>query len=151
MNIPRRNWRVSPSFKHSLLPAYFAYEVAKQHAKHNGLQWKVKVTIRHSARTGNWYGHAYGGNRRTRGRGQVVLCMNGTIAPQVHHDHRYKDQPGYYLYGAQEVLCFLAGHEFSHILGYDGTKVGEMAANKFGFECVLKFREREYQTPECLI
>lgn len=147
MQRTKRGWRISRAVKHNLAPAYFAYEFAKAKAKSFGLPWRCKVKIESTARPGIWYGHAYG----KKGIGRIFCRFNHAIQPSDHQDWRFKNQPRYSMWGTEEVICFLFAHEFGHVIGWDGDKAGEMACNQFGYDCVIAYRARQYQSPAALI
>ncbi len=145
-----KGWRISPNVHHSMDAAHFAYAMARQFARRMGLPWRVRVRVMHTSRPGSWSGLAYG----SKGKGRVLLRLNCNLGFSENREWRYKDalaQPAYPLYGAEEVLCFIAGHEFGHVIGYDGGKAGEEACNRFGYECVQAWRDRQHDAPACLI
>lgn len=145
-----RGWKVQPGFKHNLEPAVFAFDYARRRAKSLGLKWRVRVKVGVCKYPGWWRGHAGG----RRGIGQIWIAMNHKLnGPCIHVDRRYsaKNQPGHYLWGIPDTMCYLMAHECGHVIGYGGDKYGEMACNKFGEECVQAWRDRQYQHPTCLI
>lgn len=142
-----RGWKVQPGFKHDLSPAVFAFDYAKSRAKKLGLRWRVRVKVGVCKYRGWWRGHASG----RRGLGEIWIAMNHQIDPMEHVDNRFSNQPRHYLWGVPDTMCYLMAHECGHIIGYDGDKAGEMACNNFGLECVKAWRDREHQSPACLI
>lgn len=146
MKLPRK-WHVKSTVTHDLQSAVFAWDYARARAKQFGLRWKVSVYLGHTSIEARWYGHAYG----SRGNGSIHCWVNGNLPIIEHADRRFKNQPAFVLWGAEETIAFLIAHELGHVIGYGGGRAGEMACNKFGFEVVQAWRARQYADPACLI
>lgn len=142
-----RGWKVQRGFRHDLEPAWFAYQYSKTFAKGLGLRFKARVRVGVCKYTGWWRGHAWG----KRGRGHIWIAMNHKIDPHESIDKRFANQPGYWLFGIQDTMCFLMAHECGHVIGYGGDKAGEMACNSLGYRAVQAWRERECEHPACMI
>jgi hypothetical protein len=83
--------------------------------------------------------------------GKVLLRMNPKLSNGVEQYPKFKEMPTMYLTGYEERMIHLAAHELRHLLGADGTRDGEVACERFGFAAVVAWREREYESPACLI
>ncbi len=125
----------------------FAYDFAQADAKARGKSIagaKVKVT---SMTTD---GRGYCGRAWIKSR-KVLLRFAPKLPPHVHRYAKFNEMPCFELSGGIESMIYVAAHEFKHLQGVKGDKVGEKICCKFGYAAVEAWRNRQYESPACLI
>lgn len=144
--------KVSNTVKHNPRePFQFAADFAARRLRELGYPW-LNVTV--NCKWTRLKGRGYSGNAlmtRRRGHGRITIRLGDELPPHEHRYARFKDMPSFTIWNKIESMVYIAAHEFGHIMGWPGGKDGEISCCKFGYAAVQAYRERQYESPACII
>lgn len=141
--------KVSKAVKREVtVPVRFAYEFAQRRAQSLGksiAKAQVRVLPYRLDSVRGYRGRAGMSSKR------VLLRFSQNLPGHLHTYARYKNMPTFWLGGGDESVVYVAAHEFGHLIGWPGDKAGEAACCRFGYSAVQAWRDRELESPACLI
>lgn len=121
----------------------FAFRVVRERV------WNPNRRVRlfiHTTELCDYYGCAYVGG----GRCTVRINPNHR-GVKLRRYARFDNMPEFITYGLEESIVFICAHEFGHSFGIGGGKENEIRCELLAAKAVRLWRDRQYESPACLI